>query len=180
LLHYLDCKGKAPSTTSACILVPKNRHGSAVVSILRRWTLVLEIQAGHMIYVWRDGKLHHEKSRSAMQVLYDPERSEQLHRVKQDGRVTMRFVGKAAATEVDFLFDSGASANYVSGTFAKLHGLAVIPSNTNVRLGTGASASVKGECSLHIKLGDYQDRVDWYVIDMVTDFQVILGLRHVA
>jgi hypothetical protein len=28
---------------------------------------------------------------------------------------------------------------------------------------------------VHVKLGDYQDRVDCYVLDMVTDFQMILG-----
>ena len=69
LLHYLDCKRKAPSTTSACILVPKIRHGSTVF-LLRGWKVVLEIQPGQMIYVWRDGKLHHEKSRHALQILY--------------------------------------------------------------------------------------------------------------
>jgi hypothetical protein len=30
LLYYQDCKRKAPSTTSACILVPKDRRGSVV------------------------------------------------------------------------------------------------------------------------------------------------------
>jgi uncharacterized protein YjdB len=63
------------------------------------------------------------------------------HHVYQDGRETMQFVGKVAGTEVDFLFDSGASTNYVSSAFAKMHGLTVKPSDTNVRLGTGDSVS---------------------------------------
>jgi hypothetical protein len=82
-----------------------------------------------------------------MQVLYDPVRSEQLHHVYQDGRVTMQFVGKAAGTEVDFLFDSGTSTNYVSSASAKMHGLTVKPSGINVRLGTETSVSAQGECS---------------------------------
>jgi hypothetical protein len=135
----------------------------------------MEIFTGQLIHVWKDGKLHQEKSRYAMQVLYDPVRSEQLHQVYQDGRVTMQFVGKAAGTEIDFLFDSGASTNYVSSAFAKVHGLIVKPSETNVRLGTGTSVSAQGECAVHIKLGDYQDRVECYVLDMVTDLQMILG-----
>jgi predicted aspartyl protease len=98
-----------------------------------------------------------------------------VHHVYQDGRVTMQFVGNAAGTEVDFLFDSGASTNYVSSAFAKMHGLTVKPSETNVRLGTGTSVSAQGECAVHIKLGDYQDTVECYVLDMVTDFQMILG-----
>jgi hypothetical protein len=174
LLHYQDYKRRAPSTTSACILVPKRRHGS-VGTLLHRWTVVMEIPTGQLIHVWKDGKLHQEKSRYAMQVLYDPVRSEQLHHVYQDGRVTMQFIGKAAGTEVDFLFDSGASTNHVSSAFAKMHGLTVKPTETNVRLGTGTSVSAQGECAMHIKLGDYQDRVECYVLDMVTDFQMILG-----
>jgi hypothetical protein len=98
-----------------------------------------------------------------MQVLYDPVRSEQLHHVYQDGRVAMQFVGKAAGTEIDFLFDNGASTNYVSSAFARMH-VTVKPSDVNVRLGTGTSVSTSGECSVHIKLGYYQDKVDCYVL----------------
>jgi predicted aspartyl protease len=87
----------------------------------------------------------------------------------------VQFVGKAAGTEVDFLFDGGASTNYVSSAFARMHGLTVNPSDTNVRSGTGDSVFAQGECFVHIKLGDYQDRVECYVLDMVTDLQMILG-----
>jgi hypothetical protein len=62
-----------------------------------------------------------------------------------------------------------------SSAFARMHGLIVKPSDTNVQLGTGDSVPAQGECSVHIKLGDYQDRVECYVLDMVTDFQMILG-----
>jgi hypothetical protein len=168
-MHYQDCKRRAPSTTSVCILVPKHRHG-AVGSMLHKWSVVMELPTGQMLHVWKDGKLHLEKSRYAMQVLYDPVGSEQLHHVYQDGRVTVQFVGKATGTEVDFLFDSGASTNYVSSAFARMHGLTVKPSDTNVCLGTGDSVPAQGECFEHIKLGDYQDRVECYVLDMVTDF----------
>jgi hypothetical protein len=102
LMHYQDCKRKAPSTTSACILVPKHRRHGAVGSMLHKWSVVMELPTGQMLHVWKDGKLHLEKSRYAMQVLYDSVDSKQLHHVYQDGRVTMQFVGKAVGTEVDF------------------------------------------------------------------------------
>jgi hypothetical protein len=92
LMHYRDCKRRASSTTSACILVPKHKHGAAG-SMLHKWSVVMELPTGQMLHVWKDGKLHLEKSRYAMQVLYDPVGSEQLHHVYQDGRVTMQFVG---------------------------------------------------------------------------------------
>jgi hypothetical protein len=50
LLHYEDCKRRAPSTTSACILVPRRRHGS-VGTLLHRWTVVMEIPTGQLIHV---------------------------------------------------------------------------------------------------------------------------------
>jgi hypothetical protein len=144
-MHNQDCKRKAPSTTSACILVPKHRHG-AVGSMLHKWSVVMELPTGQMLHVWKDGKLHLEKSRYAMQVLYDPVGSEQLHHIYQDGQVTMQFIGKPARTEVDFLFDSGASTKYVFSAFARMHGLTVKPSDTNVRLGTGDSVPAQGKC----------------------------------
>jgi hypothetical protein len=101
MMHYQDCKRRAPSTTSACILVSKHRHG-AVGSMLHKWSVVMDLPTGQMLHVWKDGKLYLEKSRYAMQVLYDPVESKQLHHVYQDGRVTMQFVCKAAGTQVDF------------------------------------------------------------------------------
>jgi hypothetical protein len=127
------------------------------------------------IHVWQ-GVTCMKKRRSMLcKLSKNPIQSEQLHHISQDGRVTMQFVGKAAGTEVDCLYDSGASTNYVSSAFAKLHGITVKPSDANVRLGTGAIATVKDKCSVHIKLSDYQDKVECDVLDMVTDFQVILG-----
>jgi ribosomal protein L28 len=70
--------------------------------------------------------------------------------------------------------NSGASTNYVSSAFAKMHGLTMRSSDTNVRLGTWDSVPAQSKCFIHIKLGDYQDRVECYVLDMVTDSYMIL------
>jgi hypothetical protein len=48
LLHYQDCKRRAPSTTSACIQVPRRRHGS-VGTMLHRWTVVMEIPTDQLV-----------------------------------------------------------------------------------------------------------------------------------
>jgi hypothetical protein len=49
-MHYQDCKRKAPSTTSACIIVPKHRHG-AVGSMLHKWSMVKKFPTGQMLHV---------------------------------------------------------------------------------------------------------------------------------
>jgi hypothetical protein len=48
----------------------------------------------------------------------------------------MIFAARAAGTNANILFDSGASHNYVSTTFAKLMGMSVSPSLQKVRLGS--------------------------------------------
>jgi hypothetical protein len=55
LMHYRDCKRKAPSTTSACILVSKHRRG-AVGSMLHKWSVVMKLPTGQMLHIWKDGK----------------------------------------------------------------------------------------------------------------------------
>lgn len=174
LLHYLDCKRRDPYATSACVLVPAKQRGM-FRELLRHWTMVKDIPAGTQILTVKDGVSTPTVSKYHMQVLYDPVMTEQLSAAMHDGRVTMHFVGQAAGTEVDFLFDSGASANYVSKAFATLHGLTITPTKSNVRLGTGLSVQPHGECSLHIRLDDYRERIKCFVIDMLSDFQVIMG-----
>jgi hypothetical protein len=88
----------------------------------------------------------------------------------------MQFVGKAAVTEVDYMFDNDASTNFVSRAFAKLlHGLTVKPSDVNVRIGTEAQCLGAGQVLGAFKLVDYQDKVKYFVVDMVTRFQVLRG-----
>src|SRR3569833_2145262 len=174
LLHYHDCKRKDPYATSACVLVPAVQRGM-FREMLKHWTVVKDIRAGTPILTVKDGVSTPTVSKYHMQVLYDPVMTEQVSAVVQNGRVTMHFVGQAAGTEVDFLFDSGASANYVSKAFAKLHGLVISPTKSNVELGTGSVVQPHGECSLHIRLDDYREKVKCLVIDMLSGFHVILG-----
>ena len=138
LMHYYSCKRKDPYATSACVLVPASLRGSNR-EMLKHWTVVKEIPKGAPCIMMQDGKSIPTIATCNLQILYDPVMVEQLAAVK-DGRLTMHFVGKAADKEVDFLFDSGASCNFVSAAFARLHGLTVESTKSNVRLGTDTVA----------------------------------------
>ena len=169
LLHYLNCKRKDPYATSACVLVPAVRRG-VFRELLKQWKVVMEIRKGDAIMTVQDGVSTQTAARYHMLVLYDPVMSEQVSAVLDDGRLVMHFVGQAAGTEVDFLFDSGASANFVSLSFAKLHGLVTKPVLSNVRLGNGSTVRPYGECSLHVRINAYREQVDCFVIDVLSDF----------
>ncbi len=87
----------------------------------------------------------------------------------------MTFKGSAAGTPASFLLDTGATDNFVSVAFARLQGVQINPVEHSVTLGTGEKVPLKGQCQIHIRLGDYQARVPCFVSDLASDFQVILG-----
>jgi hypothetical protein len=53
-----------------------------------------------------------------------------------DPTLRMMFAGRAAGTNASILFDSEASDNFVSSSFARQIGIAVIPAQRKVRLGS--------------------------------------------
>src|SRR6478672_5484957 len=87
----------------------------------------------------------------------------------------MMFAGRAAAAKADILFDTGASANFVSKTFAKQTGITVRPVDYSVRLADDQTMEVGGESSVYVRLGAFHKHVKCYVIDMLYKVDLILG-----
>jgi hypothetical protein len=84
-------------------------------------------------------ELHHEESEYP-KVNDDPV----LNAAKVDGRLTMHFAGKAANVDANFLFDSGANDNFVSKSFAQMHGISIEPISSSVVLGNNQVAELVG------------------------------------
>src|SRR6478672_11129480 len=87
----------------------------------------------------------------------------------------MMFAGRAAAAKADILFDTGASANFVSKTFAKQTGITVIPVDYSVRLADDQTMEVGGEATVYVQLGAFHKPVKCYVMDMLYKVDLILG-----
>jgi hypothetical protein len=62
----------------------------------------------------------------------------------------MIFAGREAATKANILFDTGASANFVSRTFAKQTGITVRPVNYSVRLANDKTMDVADEATVYV------------------------------
>jgi hypothetical protein len=62
----------------------------------------------------------------------------------------MMFAARAAGTNANILFDSGASNNYVSTTFAKVTGVLVSPSLQKVRLGSDQEVAPDGKATGYV------------------------------
>jgi hypothetical protein len=73
------------------------------------------------------------------------------------------------------MFDTGASANFVSKTFAKQTGITVRPVEYYVRLADDKITEVAGEATVYVQLGAFHKPVKCYVMDMLYEVDLILG-----
>jgi hypothetical protein len=90
-------------------------------------------------------------------------------------RTRMMFSGRAAAAKANILFDTGASANFVSKTFAKQTGITVRPVEYYVRLADNKTTEVAGEATVYVQLGAFHKPVKCYVMDMLYEVDLMLG-----
>jgi hypothetical protein len=90
-------------------------------------------------------------------------------------RTRMMFSGRAVAAKANILFNTGASANFVSKTFAKQTGITVRPVEYYVRLADDKTTEVAGEATLYVQLEAFHKLVKCYVMDMLYEVDLILG-----
>jgi hypothetical protein len=99
---------------------------------------------------------------------------------ESDPTVRMMFAGRAAGTNVSILFDSGASGNFVSSSFARQTGISVNPAQQKVRLGSDDVVTPEGEANVYLKIGTYQQSVRCVVMPLLHEVDVILGQKFMS
>jgi hypothetical protein len=138
-----------------------------------------------------DGSWHIVQSPERLQVLYRPSAADSVSTeaamltckilaacASKDGQnrfLRMMFAGRAAATKANILFDTGASANFVSKSFAKQTGITVRPVDYTVRLADDKTMNVAGEATVYVQLGAFHKPVKCYVMDMLYEVDLIFG-----
>jgi hypothetical protein len=95
----------------------------------------------------------------------------------QSRYLRVMFAGRADAAKANILFDTGASANFVSKSFAKQTGITVEPVKYSVRLADDKTMEVTGEATVFVQLGAFDKpvTVKCYVMDMLYEVDLILG-----
>jgi hypothetical protein len=99
--------------------------------------------------------------------------AKRIHDAQKKKRTRMMFSGRAAATKANILFDTSASANFVSKTLAKQTGITVRPAEYSVCLADDKTKEVAGEATVYVQLGAFHKSVKCYV--MLYEVDVILG-----
>jgi hypothetical protein len=92
----------------------------------------------------------------------------------QSRYLRMMFANRAAAAEANILFDTGASANFVSKSFAKQTGITVRPVKYSLRLADNKTMEVAGKATVYVHLGAFHKPVKCYVMDMLYEVDLIL------
>jgi hypothetical protein len=152
------------------------------MSLLKDVRCVLTVPKGGLVRQQQeDGSWSVVQSPERLQVLYRPSAADRVS--AESGMLTckvlaastskvgpeersrysrMMFAGRAAAAKANILFDTGASANFVSKAFAKQTGITVRPVDYSVRLADDQTMEVGGEATVYIQLGAFHKPVKCY------------------
>jgi hypothetical protein len=180
----------SPIDTSACVLI---RQSAPVdLHLLKNFVEVLTAPKGSSVLrLSDDGEWSVVKSPEKLRVLYlastvdkvfaeaglMTERIPAASQKRADGSPALRmmFAARAAGTNANILFDSGASHNYVSTTFAKLTGILVSPSLQKVRLGSDQEVAPDGEATVYVRIGSFHKPIKCLVMNLLFEVDMILG-----
>jgi hypothetical protein len=192
--HVLSACATNPLSTSVCVLT---RQSITIdMSLLKDFRCVLTVPKGGLVRQQQeDGSWSVVQSPERLQILCRPTavdcvsaETEMLTSkvlacatakgspdAQKKKRTRMMFSGRATAAKASILFDTGASANFVSKTFAKQTGITVRPVEYSVRLADDKTTEVAGEATVYVQLGAFHKLVKCYVMDMLYEVDLILG-----
>ena len=205
LQHYLHCKQSAPDSTSGCILVPgyllpmlkSLLSGMRLLKKFNKGTAIFEqsSRSGHQstspsvhwpMYVYTD------VPSDAYQAMGPGQNMHRLHNAvvvatansdmdthEPDGHLAVLFEGRFGGGPHDglapVLLDSGASANFVSPGLLQTLGISYPTSSATLRLADNSEAPTLGRAKLRFKLQHFLVVADFYVTELCSDFDIILG-----
>jgi hypothetical protein len=188
--HVLSACVLDPLSTSVYILT---RQAMPIdMSLHKDFRCILTVPKGGVVrQLHEDGSWRVVRSHERLQVLYRPSAADKVSAeaglltckvlaasASKDGQnkfSRMMFAGRAAATKANILFDTGASANFVSKSFAKQTGISVRPVDNFVCLADDKTMEVASEATVYVQLGSFYKPVKCYVMDMLYEVDLILG-----
>jgi hypothetical protein len=161
--HVLSACATNPLSTSVCVLTRQSMPID--MSLLKDFRCVLTVPKGGLVRQQQeDGSWSVVQSPECLRVLYRPTAVDRVSAetgmltskvlacaaatgspdARKKKRTRMMFLGGAAAAKANILFDTGASAYFVSETFTKQMGITVRPVEYSVRLADGKTTEVAG------------------------------------
>ena len=202
LSHINEERARAPTTTSACILVPRWIGGSAWRKGLKGWRLLHEYPARAMLYIGREDKVPVEGVPHSKQLWYCPREGEAGELpgiemepwVPQDDEprrrvllalptsqpkddVTLTYLASLGGIgRVRVLLDSGAAGNFITKDAAKNAPGNITRIQNQMVHGAGGGVRIRGRCAPRLVMQGYRGTPTLYVLDALPGgYDVVLG-----
>jgi hypothetical protein len=184
LKHYLSLKARSPTTTSACILIPR-WQSSPWHGLLHGMQRLKEFPAGYPLFVDPMTQKSIPGIPWPVDIYYDApyEHMQVATATAQENNMLMTFHGTINGTKGLLAMDSQASHCFIDAKFVKLHNLVTTPTHRMVELANGSMVQLGAECSVRIVMPTkgkgtkrhYKRAQSCYVVDMSGDHDIILG-----
>jgi Reverse transcriptase (RNA-dependent DNA polymerase)/RNase H-like domain found in reverse transcriptase/Integrase zinc binding domain/Chromo (CHRromatin Organisation MOdifier) domain/Retroviral aspartyl protease len=180
--HYLQCKAGSPGNTSACILIPA-WHGKHR-KLLQGMQLLHRYETGHVLFnapTSDGGRQVMPGIPWPVEIWYDAPGNVvpvSLQVASTAQALTFKFLGDVAGCKAHVLLDSGATHNFISSDYAKLHGLRVAAPGQayTVKLASGDTVALQGQCTFKLQLQSFSGTVTALVMpELLPDTDLILG-----
>ena len=185
LQHYLQCKGAAPASTSAVLLLPKTNR--QLRPLLQGMTLLKTYSRGTRLYNATSGSTPQPGIPAAVQAWLDSPTTLAAGRIvnsaSQESTVmlqseddsSMTFRGELSGTKARVHVDTGATPSFVAAHFVERAGLAVTPAARSVTLADGQIVKVNGMCRARLRIGEVTDVHQFLVLSLDAAYDVLLG-----
>jgi hypothetical protein len=192
--HVLSACIESPLTTSVCVLTRQSMPID--MSLLKDFCCVLIVPKWDLVcQQLKDGSWIVVQSSKRLRVVYRPSAIDRVSAeawmltrkvlassaakgspdAKKKKVLHIMFSGGPAAAKANILFDTGASNNFVSKTFAKQTGITVRPVEYSVRLADDMTTEVAGEATVYVQLEAFHKPIKCYVMDMLYEVDLIFG-----
>jgi hypothetical protein len=168
--HVFSACATNPLSTSVCVLTRQSKPID--MSSLKDFRCVLTVPKGAFVRQQQeDGSWLVVQNPERLRVLYRPTAVDRVSAeiglltskviscavakgnpdAQKKKRTRIVFSGRAAAAKANILFDTGASANFVSKTFAKQTGITIKPVEYSVCLAEDKTTEVAGEATVYVR-----------------------------
>lgn len=167
LKHYLQCKAKAPQTTSACIVVPAWQ--GKFRQLLGGMQLLKTYDKGSMLYsaeVGGSNCVALGPAPWAVEIYYDaPAPAIQVNSMSSAASALLfTFPGHVAGFPAGVLVDSGATHSFCDHAFAEQHGLNIQPCKGSA-MTVNDSIPIQGYVRERVQIQSLAEDLKLYVID---------------
>ena len=193
IVAFSDQRMTSDLPTSACVLTSDS---NPLGHMIKGWRVVHRVPKGSCVQrVLSDGSIIHGTAKRTLKILYcapkptlkrkaesdTPESDDaapdaSLCAAAKSSSLRMLFGCKAAGSEANILFDSGATHNFVTAEFCRTHGVVIEPKRSSVLLPDNVVANDQGEAYVYVELGPFRERISCLVMtQLLPGVDVLIG-----